>query len=546
MKRYLTLLTISFLSSSTLAKAGFDIFDPPTSPAGRAGSLRAKADRLQKNIGNTQNEGLVKTLTTQRGIINRLLNAPLNEKDSSDYFEAKEQKYNIKRTFVEEVRNGMHEQQFNKIDRTLRAEIYARESQEFKDLDAAIQLFSQIRSDRYSFDIGPIKAAGRYLKMEKLIAPHIQKADKIIENHMAEAEKIKASGVKRDLEILIRRLNYASDEYETVGQALNLLEQINRENEYSEYLTESLLGYKALEDKLKPLLSPFRQSRQDAPAFMASVFSGASEYAKLEEGLSSLYSYQYGAPPEVQEFLGIMNEIRGLPFLLMRLKELQPKAQELLANPPSLGDYNNASPFNQTSAVDQAWMDDLNFDRGQMDVDSDFDSESDSESSDSSALHHVATTFRTAGANERAEIKHSAVYASFSYQNKPDAAYSLIINHRTKAKGSVVRVHNPNAKAYINLGRLSPSIGFSDEVFNLSSLFKSVPGASSGASVMRTELNFMDGISDIHSFTIKSGEETLIEVTLGDEESEKQTGVHVYAPELPGKPQEWSEKKSDE
>ncbi|MDK3155668.1 hypothetical protein QPK87_03605 [Kamptonema cortianum] len=158
-----------------------------------------------------------------------------------------------------------------------------------------------------------------------------------------------------------------------------------------------------------------------------------------------------------------------------------------------------------------------------------------SSSSSSSSIHSAPTTFRTAGANETAEIKHSAVYASFSYQNKPGAAYSLIINHRTKDKDSEVRVFNPNTKTYIDLGRLSPSVDFSDQVFNLSSLFASAPSSSSGSSIMRTELNFIDGISDIHSFTIKSGEERLMEVILGDEGSEKQTGVYVYAPELAGK-----------
>ncbi|MDI9634878.1 hypothetical protein QM565_03620 [Geitlerinema splendidum] len=73
------------------------------------------------------------------------------------------------------------------------------------------------------------------------------------------------------------------------------------------------------------------------------------------------------------------------------------------------------------------------------------------------AIHSAPTTFRTTGANENAEIKHSAIYASFPYQNKPGAAYSLIINHRTKDKGSEVRVFNPNTKTYIDLGRLSQS-----------------------------------------------------------------------------------------
>lgn len=170
-------------------------------------------------------------------------------------------------------------------------------------------------------------------------------------------------------------------------------------------------------------------------------------------------------------------------------------------------------------------------------------------SSSSGSRGLVKTTFRTAGANDAAEIKHSAIYASFSYQNNPGAAYSLIINHRTKDdNGSIVRVHNPNARAYINLGRLSPSVSFSNEVFDLSSLFASGPGSSSSASasIMRTELNFIEGISDIHSFKVKSDGQTLIKVTLGDVGSEKQPGVYVYAPEVSEKLQEWSEVRSED
>ncbi|MBX9621398.1 MAG: hypothetical protein K2X28_05145 [Alphaproteobacteria bacterium] len=83
-----------------------------------------------------------------------------------------------------------------------------------------------------------------------------------------------------------------------------------------------------------------------------------------------------------------------------------------------------------------------------------------SSSSSSSSVYSAPTTFRTTGANEMVEIKHSAIYASFLYQNKPDREYSLIINHRTKDKGPDVRVFNPNTKTYIDLGSLSPIRGF--------------------------------------------------------------------------------------
>ena len=55
-------------------------------------------------------------------------------------------------------------------------------------------------------------------------------------------------------------------------------------------------------------------------------------------------------------------------------------------------------------------------------------------SSSSSSIHSAPTTFRTTGANERAEIKHSAIYASFPYQNKPGTKYSLTIRIRCKSE----------------------------------------------------------------------------------------------------------------
>lgn len=149
-------------------------------------------------------------------------------------------------------------------------------------------------------------------------------------------------------------------------------------------------------------------------------------------------------------------------------------------------------------------------------------------------------TFRRTGANKFAEIPHSAIYASFSYQSKPDATYSLIINHRTEEKGPEVRIFNPKTRAYISLGILPPSIGFGKQVFSLSDLFEEADGDSSSILTMRTELNFKDGESDIRYFMITSDEEPLVTVFLGDESSEKQTGVHVYAPEVAGKLQEWS------
>lgn len=70
MKRYLTLLTVSFLSTTTLVKAGgFDIFNLPEDRNKRINSLSAKAAKLQKNIDNTENADLKDAFTSQWRVI---------------------------------------------------------------------------------------------------------------------------------------------------------------------------------------------------------------------------------------------------------------------------------------------------------------------------------------------------------------------------------------------------------------------------------------------------------------------------------------------
>lgn len=205
-----------------------------------------------------------------------------------------------------------------------------------------------------------LKAAGRYRKMQRLIAPHIQKADQIIDEYMANPERIKAdfnrikeSGDERDLKTLEHWLPYESDEGRIVRKALGRLSSIGTSlvpesdpkhqyppmyrAEYREHQIHDILGYKVLEDKLAPILGLYRQSRQDAPSFIASVFSGVGEYAKLEADLFSRYGHHSAdTPREVHEFLYIMGKIRQLPPLLTKLKELQPKAQEELVNAQAL------------------------------------------------------------------------------------------------------------------------------------------------------------------------------------------------------------------
>lgn len=100
----------------------------PQPPKKRTASLRAKADRLQRKIDNTENAGLIEALIEQREVVNTLSHSPLTDTLYHTYEDAKDKKSRINLTFLEEIRKGTHKPQFAKIYRTLRAEIYAPES----------------------------------------------------------------------------------------------------------------------------------------------------------------------------------------------------------------------------------------------------------------------------------------------------------------------------------------------------------------------------------------------------------------------------------
>lgn len=96
MKRYLTLLTVSFLSTTTLVKAGgFDIFNLPEDHNEKMSSLQAKAAKLQENIDNTENADLRGAFIRQQGVINGFLNFPLSDPAYDVYFEVQGQKTKI-------------------------------------------------------------------------------------------------------------------------------------------------------------------------------------------------------------------------------------------------------------------------------------------------------------------------------------------------------------------------------------------------------------------------------------------------------------------
>ncbi|MBY0272427.1 MAG: hypothetical protein K2X02_03295 [Alphaproteobacteria bacterium] len=304
MKRYLALLTLSFLSTSTFVKAGqFDISNLSADLDEKVSSLTVKAVKLQRNIENTENTELRDAFSIQLGVINDhiedLVRGRFNPPNFEAYSKAQEQKSNIKTNFAKEVMNGTHIQQLIKLLRVLEWQIYPNESQESQDIFRAFQILC--RSEHFSS-----KDAGHYLKKEKLITQHLEKADKMIEEYRNDLKKINASNVLSDLEIIKDGLDHESIEYRTVKDALTYLVGINKlkimhnheygrrydtdvkfnERTFSNLIT-AVKYYKELEKKLEPLLISYRQSKQDAPASIASVLSDASDYKKLEEGIDN-------------------------------------------------------------------------------------------------------------------------------------------------------------------------------------------------------------------------------------------------------------------
>ncbi len=158
--------------------------------------------------------------------------------------------------------------------------------------------------------------------------------------------------------------------------------------------------------------------------------------------------------------------------------------------------------------------------------------------------------YRVAGDNPDARIKHSAV--AFQLLNKdiqPDAAYELIVNHRTQGVGPLVRLYDPGARDYINLQNLPQSSEFIDTTFDLKdwrgeNMLGGARGPEESLAKEPSYLSFINGKSDIHSFTLKSNGKTIKQVILGDVTSESQPGVTVYAPEKDRgdiKTNQWSE-----
>lgn len=173
-------------------------------------------------------------------------------------------------------------------------------------------------------------------------------------------------------------------------------------------------------------------------------------------------------------------------------------------------------------------------------------SSSSSSSYSSSGSVGLRKTFRTTGENLSARNKHSAVSIRLPNQELQDDAYGLVINQRTREKGSMVRIYDPKTQTYNELEALPVSPDFDDKFFDITFWAKAVRDDSSVKTDVATYLSFLNGKSDIHSFKIQSGGNTLKEIIFGDADSERQAGVHVYGPETDGNAHEWSKTQSDE
>ena len=118
----------------------------------------------------------------------------------------------------------------------------------------------------------------------------------------------------------------------------------------------------------------------------------------------------------------------------------------------------------------------------------------------SSSSAGVPRTYRTTGENLKANNKHSALSLELPNKDLQDGAYELIVNHRTSSgKNPTVRIYDPQAKTYTNLGPLPTSSSFRDTTFNLSSWANTVRDQHLAESVIPTYLSFVGGKSDIHS-----------------------------------------------
>ncbi|MBY0385412.1 hypothetical protein K2X05_09655, partial [bacterium] len=178
-----------------------------------------------------------------------------------------------------------------------------------------------------------------------------------------------------------------------------------------------------------------------------------------------------------------------------------------------------------------------------------FDEHLSTSSASSSQVDESRITYRTTDENKEAKNKHSAIQIQLSNEDlQANPPYTLVVNHRTTKTGPEVKIRDPNTQEYSKLGTLPSSSDFSDTTFDLSDWVKTTRDGFPVDSVITTYLSFANGKSDIHSFTLRSGDKILKEVIFGNQASESQPGIRVYAPETETdkNSNEWSKAKYDD
>ncbi|MBY0500578.1 MAG: hypothetical protein K2P93_01065 [Alphaproteobacteria bacterium] len=355
MKRYLTLLTLSFLSTSTLVEAGkINIFDLPKDPDERRASLIAKAKKLEQNIDGTQGENLKKAFTTMRLVINNLTRVTeLSQDDAENYIEASELKTTIVADFLKRAHYREFDGQFDTIERILQSGIYTEKSQEFEDLQRAMQSSRELFS-YYNGEPEKLKAAARYLKMEKIVNRIVQNANEIIADVMTEAELRRKSNLLEELTDIREMLPYKNENYELVDKAFWSMRTI-QESTIEGDIIQAVLEYRGLKEKLEPFLLKHRGLKQETPSYVSSILSG--NYTELERGLSSL-RFEYGTPEHeaIRDFFRLIGQVKELPGLLSRFKEVEPKVQAILSASQSLGDT-FAQPCSSSGLQPESYID---------------------------------------------------------------------------------------------------------------------------------------------------------------------------------------------
>lgn len=334
MKRYLTLLTLSFLSTTTLVEAvKLNILELPADLEERSQSLTAKAEKLQQNIDYTENEDLKEAFTSKYRIVRTLIDNPLlSEQDGEAYKAANEKRNMIATNFYRNAYQRDAYEKLTNITRYSELGIYPEDSQEGRDLKEIAESIREIRAWGQSEEY-KVKGASGYLKREKRANQLLENIDEIKKEILAEAESIKAGPLLSELREIRKALPKHLDgdnDLEKIGNVLNCIRDIC-ENEYEYDIIRSVIRYREVKEELPSLLENCRKLIKHTPSFVSSVLSG--DYIGLEERISSIpyrscFPYQYNdsdsGREEMNQLSIIMEHIRQLPVLLKKYNELLP------------------------------------------------------------------------------------------------------------------------------------------------------------------------------------------------------------------------------